>query len=127
MKLCLPVKDDNGINSQLSEHFGSAPYFMIVDTETLECKTITNTNSQHAHGMCQPLSVLSAYQFDGIVVGGIGAGALNKLTASNIKVFKTGYSNITETVNAYKGNTLEEMTLNSTCAGHSNGHNCGNH
>ncbi|MEI6092653.1 MAG: NifB/NifX family molybdenum-iron cluster-binding protein [bacterium] len=126
MKLCLPVKEDKGINSQVSEHFGSAPYFMIIDTETLEHQTVTNTNSEHSHGMCQPLAVLSAYKFDGIVVGGIGAGALNKLTASNIKVFKTGFSNITETVKAYKENKLEQMSLNATCVGHST-HNCGNH
>ena len=126
MKLCLPVKEDNGINSQVSEHFGSAPYFIIVDTENLECKTITNTNSEHSHGMCQPLSVLSAYTFDGIVVGGIGAGALNKLRASNIKVFKTGFGNIADSVKAYKENKLEEMSLNLTCAGHGE-HGCGNH
>ena len=126
MKLCLPVKENNGINSQVSEHFGSAPFFMIVDTDTLECKAITNTNSEHSHGMCQPLSVLSAYTFDGIVVGGIGAGALNKLKASNIKVFKTGFGNIADSIKAYKENKLEEMELNSTCAGHGE-HSCGNH
>lgn len=124
MKLCLPVTENNGIESNVSEHFGSAPYFMIVDTDTMTCNAITNTNSEHAHGMCQPLSVLSAYKFDGIVVGGIGAGALNKLRASNIKVFKTEYKNITDTVKAYKENSLKEMTLDASCSHHS-GHNCG--
>ena len=124
MKLCLPVTENNGIKSPVSEHFGSAPFFMIVDTDTLECTAITNTNSEHAHGMCQPLSVLSAYQFDGIVVGGIGTGALNKLRASNIKVFKTSQNNITETIKAYKENNLTEMTPETACT-HHNGHNCG--
>ena len=124
MKLCLPVTENNGIESNVSEHFGSAPYFMIVDTDTLLCNAITNTNSEHSHGMCQPLSVLSAHKFDGIVVGGIGAGALNKLRASNIKVFKTEHKNITDTIKAYKENSLKEMTPEASCS-HHNGHNCG--
>lgn len=124
MKLCLPVTENNGIESTVSEHFGSAPYFMIVDTDTLECNTITNTNSNHVHGMCQPLAVLAGHKFEGIVVGGIGAGALNKLRASNINVFKTDYKNITDIVNAYKLNTLKEMTPEASCS-HHGGHNCG--
>lgn len=123
MKLCLPVTENDGIKSSVSEHFGSAPYFIIVDTDTTECSVITNTNSNHSHGMCQPLSVLSNYQFDGIVVGGIGLGALNKLRASNIKVFKTEYTNITDTVEAYKANKLKEMTTEASCAHHD--HDCG--
>ncbi len=124
MKLCLPVTENNGIESKVSEHFGSAPFFMIVDTETLECNTITNTNSNHSHGMCQPLAVLAAHKFDGIVVGGMGTGALNKLHAANIKVFKTAFTSISDTVNAYKENRLEEMTLNAACS-HHHGHDCG--
>jgi predicted Fe-Mo cluster-binding NifX family protein len=124
MKLCLPVTENNGINSPLSEHFGSAPYFIIVDTDTLDCNTIQNTNSHHAQGMCQPLAVLEGNKIDAIVVGGIGTGALNKLHAANIKVFKTAYKNVSDTVKAYKGNLLKEMTLDSTCS-HNHGHSCG--
>lgn len=124
MKLCLPVTKNNGINSPISEHFGSAPYFVIVDTDTSECNAIQNTNSHHSHGMCQPLSALEGNKIDAIVVGGIGGGALNKLCAANIKVFKTAHNNISDIVKAYKENSLEEMTLDSVCA-HHQGHNCG--
>ena len=124
MKLCLPVTENNGIESKVSEHFGSAPYFMIVDTDTLDCMPITNTNEHHSHGMCQPLAVLAGHKFEGIVVGGIGAGALIKLHAANIKVFKTNHSTITDTINAYKSNSLNEITLDSACS-HHHGHNCG--
>src|SRR3989339_327987 len=117
MKICLPVNENNGLNSTLSEHFGSAPYFMIVDTDSNDCISVLNNNQHHAHGMCRPLEILGHEKFDGIVVGGIGAGALNKLMAAKIKVYKTGYTTIRETVEAFKGNQLVEVNLNLACSG----------
>jgi predicted Fe-Mo cluster-binding NifX family protein len=34
MRLCIPTIDDAGLDAQLSAHFGSAPYYTIVDTES---------------------------------------------------------------------------------------------
>jgi predicted Fe-Mo cluster-binding NifX family protein len=122
MKLCLPVSEINGIESSICEHFGSAPFFMIVDTETLQCKVITNTNQHHAHGMCQPLAALSGEQFDGIIVSGIGAGALSKLQAQKIKVYRsTEYTSLKDVVDAYKKGLLKEMGMESACS-HHHGH-----
>ena len=33
MKICFPVEKDEGIESQVYNHFGSAPVFIMVDTE----------------------------------------------------------------------------------------------
>lgn len=119
MKLCLPVNENRGIDSRICAHFGSAPFFMIVDTDSLDCKTIVNTNQHHAHGMCQPLTALSGEQFNGIIVSGIGAGALNKLHAQNIKVYKSGgQASIKEIVMAYKNGHLSEMDISSACSHH---------
>ncbi|HAR43682.1 MAG TPA: diguanylate cyclase [Bdellovibrionales bacterium] len=123
MKICIPTNDNQGVESNISGHFGSAPYFTIVDTESLDCKAIVNTNQHHAHGMCQPLAVLSNEIFDGIVVGGIGAGALNRLQSANVKVFKTQHRTIRETVEAYKSNALPEVVPHMACSGH--GHHDG--
>ncbi len=122
MKICIPVNENNGINSTICEHFGSAPLFMIVDTNTLSVTEIKNDDQHHAHGMCQPLSVLGNYEFDGIVVGGIGAGALNKLKNAGITVYRTEYSNINETISAYNNNKLKEMDQNNVCSHY--GHTC---
>ena len=79
MNLCIPVTQDNGIRSPVSLHFGSAPIFMVVDTESGTCRAITNGNLHHDHGMCQPLSQLAGERLDAMVVGGIGMGAFGKL------------------------------------------------
>jgi predicted Fe-Mo cluster-binding NifX family protein len=56
MQICIPVMDDRGLDSPVSAHFGSAPAFMIVDTDSGHCRIIANNNHHHAHGMCQPLA-----------------------------------------------------------------------
>lgn len=131
MNICIPVNEDQGLQSPVCAHFGSAPLFLIVNTDTDECRTVNNEHAHHAHGMCQPLAALSNEQLDGIVVGGIGMGALMKLRASNIDVFLSGYPTVSATIAAYKAGALKPVTPQNACAGHGHGphgpgqHGCG--
>lgn len=120
MNICIPITRDNGIQSQVSFHFGSAPIFMVVDTESESCRTITNCNLHHDHGMCQPLGQLAGENLDAMVVGGIGMGALGKLKAANIRVYLSEYPTVEETVAAFRKGTLREVTPAMACAGHGN-------
>ena len=58
MKICFPTFNLEGLESRVYEHFGSAPGFVIVDTETQTVEEINNNDLHHAHGMCQPLKAL---------------------------------------------------------------------
>jgi predicted Fe-Mo cluster-binding NifX family protein len=118
MQICIPVLEDRGLDSRVSGHFGSAPAFMIVDTESNNCRLIDNTNQHHAHGMCQPLAVLAGETVDGIVVGGIGMGALMKLQAAGITVFRAVHPTVGETLTAFNEGSLEPVDHNGACAGH---------
>jgi predicted Fe-Mo cluster-binding NifX family protein len=44
MKLCIPATEDQGPESPVSAHFGSAKHFVIVDTESGACRRV------HRHG-----------------------------------------------------------------------------
>jgi predicted Fe-Mo cluster-binding NifX family protein len=120
MNICIPITRDNGIRSFVSLHFGSAPIFMVVDTESGSCRAITNRNLHHDHGMCQPLAQLAGERLDAMVVGGIGMGAVSKFNAANIRVFFSDHSTVEETVAAFKSGTLREVTPEMACAGHGN-------
>jgi len=121
MKICIPVNEDRGIQSPVCEHFGSAPVFLVVDTDSGDCQAIANTNMHHGHGMCQPLRVLANVKLDGVVVGGIGMGALSKLKAAKIEVYKSEYPTVDETVSAYKAGTLSKVTPATACGQHGHG------
>ena len=102
MNICIPITRDNGIQSPVSLHFGSAPIFMVVDTESGSCRAITNRNLHHDHGMCQPLAQLAGENLDAMVVGGIGMGAFGKLKTANIRVYFSEHATVEETVAAFK-------------------------
>jgi predicted Fe-Mo cluster-binding NifX family protein len=118
MNICVPVEADNGLKSAVCAHFGSAPAFMIVDTDTGACRAIVNANQHHGHGMCMPLQSLQGEQIDGMVVGGIGMGALNRLNASNIKVYVSEHATVGEVVAAFKAGSLKLMQPGMACAQH---------
>ncbi len=123
MKICIPINSDQGLQSEVCMHFGSAPMFSIVDTETRICRVIPNRNQHHSHGMCTPLASLASESIDGIVVGGIGMGALMKLNAANIPVYRAGHATVEETVAAFNRRTLAPVQPGMACAGH--GHDVG--
>ncbi len=124
MKVCFPIEKDQGLASVVFGHFGSAPMFLLVDTEVNQSTVITNSDQHHSHGACNPLKALSGQQIDGIVVGGIGAGALNHLQRSGLRVFKAQGATVQENVEMIAGNSLPEFTAQDSCSGHGSGNGC---
>jgi predicted Fe-Mo cluster-binding NifX family protein len=125
MNLCIPVREDNGLASRVSAHFGSAPAFVVVDVDNGALKTLPNTNLHHGHGMCQPLLSLAGEPIDGVAVGGIGLGALGKLNAAGVRVFVSNEETVAATVAAFQAGTLREATPATACAQHGHGHGHG--
>lgn len=80
-----------------------------------------------AHGMCQPLAALAGEAVEGIVVGGIGMGALTRLQAANIAVYRSTYGTVGETVAAYKAGVLKPVEPATACAHHGPGHGASAH
>jgi predicted Fe-Mo cluster-binding NifX family protein len=118
MQICIPVLEDQGLNSLVCGHFGSAPAFMIVDTDSGRYRLIENLNQHHTHGACQPLAAITGQSVDGIVVGGIGMGALMKLRGVGIDVFRAVHPTVSETVAAFTAGTLQRVGDDQACAGH---------
>jgi len=124
MKICFPVQQDEGIDSTVYNHFGSAPMFMVVDTDTNAIAKINNRDQHHSHGACNPMKALDKQRVDAIVVGGIGAGALTGLNRLGIKVHRSQATTIQENLTMFKNGTLAELTLQGCCGGHSNDGGC---
>lgn len=122
MNICIPVLEDKGLDSPVSLHFGSAPVFLIVDTDGDNCRAVPNRNLHHNHGMCQPLMSLAGEGVDALIVGGIGMGALGKLQAANIEVYLSGLPTVKATIAAFRGGSLQPVTPQTACGHHGHGH-----
>ena len=120
MNLCFPVGKDEGLESRVYEHFGSAPAFIVVDVKSGEkkTKTIINSDQHHAHGMCSPFKALSGEQVDAVIVGGIGRGALMKLSGGGIKVYKAFDGTISENIKLFEEGLLPVFSAGMMCSGH---------
>ena len=125
MKVCFPVQKDNGIDSMVYNHFGSAPAFIIADTDGDGTDTVGNRDAHHEHGACNPIMALGGNRVDAVVVGGIGAGALRKLNADGIRVYRSLDVTVKGNLNLLQENRLPELTMDHTCGGHQGG--CAHH
>ena len=121
MKIAFPTQEKNDKDGPVHNHFGSAPYFVIVDTDTQAFHTIDNQNLDHTHGNCQPLVALGGTQVDAVVVGGIGGGALRKLLSAGIKAFRAVDGTVLDNLTLVKNNELDEFSPEHTCQGHHHG------
>ncbi|MFA6413736.1 MAG: NifB/NifX family molybdenum-iron cluster-binding protein [Syntrophales bacterium] len=123
MKVCFAVQKDEGMDSAVFGHFGSAPAFMVVDTEHQSIELVNNRDMIHAHGACNPIMALGGQNVGAVVVGGIGGGALMKLNAAGIKVYGSMAGTIKGNIDLLMTNRLPEFSMENTCAGHQGG--CG--
>lgn len=117
MKVCFPVQLDSGIDSIVYNHFGSAPAFIIVDTDEAGAATVNNNDLHHEHGACNPFMALGSNRVDAVIVGGIGGGALGKLTADGIRVYRSMAETVKENIALLLQGRLPEMMMNHTCGG----------
>ena len=118
MKVGFAVQLNEGMESTVYGHFGSAPAFIIVDTELNEVLGLDNKNMHHEHGGCNPIMALNGNQVDAMVVGGIGAGALMKLNAMGIKVYGAGAMTVKENIALLGDGGLQELSMDNSCKAH---------
>ena len=119
MKLCIPVTEMNGVNSAMSAHFGSAPVFMVYDTESAALSLVSNKISEHEHGQCMPVPAMITAGVQVVLCGGMGARAAMLLAGSGIKAFRVAALTAGEAIEQYKKGTIEEITASNACMNHS--------
>lgn len=124
MKICIPTLGEKGLNEQVSEHFGSSPYFTIVDLDSNGVEIINNRNQHHSHGQCQPMQFLYGKGIESVVCGGMGRLAVELLNSDGIKVYLVNGNTVKTIVEEYKQGNLEELTADNACGGHDHGHSC---
>lgn len=119
MKICMPVKDNQGLESLPFNHFGSAPSFLVFDSEKEDIRVINNGDLNHEHGKCQPIKALCGEEIDMVLVGGIGAGAIKKLNDIGIKVYRADSNvNFKENIAKLQNNQLAIFSIADSCTAH---------
>ena len=121
MKVCFAVQKDDGVDSVVYGHFGSAPAFIVVDTEVDRAETVNNRDLNHVHGACNPIQAIGGLKPDAVVVGGIGAGAITRLNAEGVKVYRAAAETVKQNLALFKESKLPELSVRNACGGHTQG------
>ena len=113
MRIVIPTLDKNGLDAQLSEHFGRAPYFTVVDVDENGCvtdqKTIAN-ESEHFGGVGNPPDRILQFKPNALVTYGMGPKALNIFQDAKVAVLRANANTVREIIAAYNKDQLEELT-----------------
>jgi len=118
MKICIPTLENKEGDSKVSQHFGSAPFFLIYDSEKKSFQSINNRNQHHEHGACSPLKTFSDDAFDAIVVNGIGERAMTLIKEKGMKVYKTSAFTVADIIKQFNSGNLTEIDPECCCEGH---------
>ena len=121
MKVCFAVQKDDGVESVVYGHFGSAPAFIMVDTDVDGTETVNNRDLNHVHGACNPIQAIGGLKPDAVVVGGIGAGAITRLNAEGVKVYRAAAETVKQNLDLLKESKLPELSVQNACGGHTQG------
>jgi len=119
MKVIVPLDEQAGQSSKISEHVGSAPFYAIADTETDSFEIIANDCVHNYHGQCNPPDFFSKLGISALLCHGIEAGAVHKLQIMGIAVYMTVIvSTLEEALLLFKRGTLKKVTPQEVCEGH---------
>lgn len=103
MRIAITAEEQNGLDSQVAQHFGHSPFFAFVELEGEEVKSIEIIAnpfiSGHAHG--QVPTFINEQKVDVMLSGGMGRGAINFFDQFGIQTATGAAGSIQETLDRY--------------------------
>jgi len=113
VRLAIPVEDSNGLNARLSQHFGRAQYFAVVELDedgtVTSLETVSN-KSEHLGGKGKPPQIIMALNANAVITYGMGFRALNMFQDANVAVLQTSKDFVKDVIEAYNKDELIELT-----------------
>ncbi|MCQ1534167.1 dinitrogenase iron-molybdenum cofactor biosynthesis protein [Methanosarcina sp. KYL-1] len=121
MKVCVPTRDNNGIEGIVEQHFGKAPTYTILDIDSREVSVIPN-NSEHMGGVGLPPEYLFRNGVEIMLCAGLGYKALQMFESYGIRVFVGAGGTVRDTIEAWESGLLKDATSENTCVEHGHHH-----
>jgi predicted Fe-Mo cluster-binding NifX family protein len=129
MKIAFPITTDNGLDSLISDRFGVAEKFMILDLETQESEVVVNQKQIEGNTSCKTGVFDKQTIVDAVITNCIGDGSLRALTTANIRVYAAQGPSIVENLELMKKGELKLFHIFDLCQGKKNKKEggCGHH
>jgi len=96
------LAEGDDLSSYVSEDFGHAPYFLIVDYDTLDYTVVENEFVNAMGAGMKVADAIVSLGVDAVITGGIGSHGYEILTKAGIKVSYDEEGTVEECLNAFK-------------------------
>lgn len=108
MKICISSTGKD-LNAEVDQRFGRCQYFLIIDSDTMDMKTLSNEATLSTGGAgIQAAQIVTKEKVDVVLTGNIGPNAFQILQAAGITVFTGAQGTIREVLENYKKGNLKE-------------------
>jgi len=102
VKICVTAQGRD-INAQIDPRFGRCQYFLMVDTDTLSCEAVENSNREAGGGAgIRSGQTMSANGVQAVLTGHMGPNAFRTIASEGIQVFLGMTGNVREVVENFK-------------------------
>ena len=110
MKIAVSSTGDN-LDSNVDMRFGRCKYFIVVDSESMDFKVVSNESIMVSGGAgIKAAEAIANQDVQIVLTGNIGPNAHSTLSAAGIKVFTGAEGRIKDAINKYKNNELKESS-----------------
>jgi len=102
-RIALACEDDQGLDGQMSQHFGRCPYYLIVDVEGDEIKKTDSIDNpyynNHVPGMVPQF--INEQRANVMIAGGMGPRAIDMFSNLGMEVVTGAIGNVGNILQAY--------------------------
>ena len=109
MKICVTSLGDS-LDSEMDSRFGRCKYFLIIDTDSMDVKSISNDSLMASGGAgIQAAQMVAKTGADTVSTGNVGPNAFQTLKAAGIKVITGVNASIKDVVDKFNRGELREI------------------
>ncbi len=113
VRIVIPVLDESGLSARLSEHFGRAPYFAVIELDEngsiAHVRTKPNVG-EHFGGSGRRADFILQLKPNVIITYGMGPRGLSIYQSVRVAVLRANANTVGEVIRAYNNDELEELT-----------------
>ncbi len=113
VRIVIPVVDENGLNAQISAHFGRAPYFAVIELNAkgavVTQQTVPNVGEHLGGSGARSVGILQLKP-NAVITYGMGPRGLRIFQNANVAVLQANANTVKAVIAAYHRDELRELT-----------------
>ena len=113
VRIVVPVVDESGLDSRISEHFGRTPFFAVINLDekgqVIEQKTVPNAG-EHFGGGGRRAGFILNLKPNVIIAHGMGPRGISIYQSERVAVLRANADTVKDVIAAYNRGGLEELT-----------------